>query len=136
MSLRIRQSDSKDNSHDDNLDVLVNETIHCVRLTEDSPLGHWGVLLSTIVKYSNKRLDRQYRDLDTATSLLRRNSNLLDMLKEAWHEKSYRKIVNLGEYPYPQHSSHPLICAIEVLQSPNLSEPGRGTPCCDLEWTA
>lgn len=96
----------EDKTCHDKFDDLVNETMHRAGpLAEDSPLVLWGVLLSTIVKHSNEQLDPQYRDLDKAVSFLHNNFNLLDMLKEAWRDQSYRKIENLGEYLYPQHYS-------------------------------
>lgn len=68
-------------------------------LAEDSPPLAWGALLSSIVKFSNGRLDPQYRDHSTAIDLLHDSPSLLDVLKEAWRKKSYRKIVKMGESP-------------------------------------
>ncbi|KIM58791.1 hypothetical protein SCLCIDRAFT_27790 [Scleroderma citrinum Foug A] len=100
MSLRIRQGALEDNSFYDKLDDLVNNTKICqVGLAEDSPSLAWGALLSSIVKFSNGRLDPQYRDHSTAIDLLHDSPSLLDVLKEAWRKKSYRKIVKMGESP-------------------------------------
>jgi hypothetical protein len=55
-------------------------------------------LLPTIVFTSKKLLNPDYMDLGKAEVLLEQHPQLNDMLKEAWHRKSFKDIRNLSAY--------------------------------------
>jgi hypothetical protein len=56
-------------------------------------------LLSAIVKLS-PNLDQTYTDFDEAYTLIEQNTFLADELKEAWGNKSFASIRNLGQPPF------------------------------------
>jgi hypothetical protein len=91
-SLRSVPNDLDDATHA-RMDDLVLETAE----DEPSNLTLAAFLLATIVSTSEGRLDSKYKANPSAKNLLRGDPNLVEMLKLAWMEKSFKAIRNLGK---------------------------------------
>ena len=56
-----------------------------------------ATLLSTIVSFSDGRLEPKYKDIREAKALLAKHPALKELLQEAWTSKTFRVIRNLRE---------------------------------------
>ncbi|KIL65127.1 hypothetical protein M378DRAFT_10999 [Amanita muscaria Koide BX008] len=52
------------------------------------------LLLNTIVQHSEGRLDQKYRRIANAKALIKEHPELVDKLKEAWNDSSFKQIRN------------------------------------------
>ena len=84
------------------LDKAVNEaTPDWNNIPNQFTLPFAQILLSYIVHNSNGELDPKYLLLHESKRLIDAHQELRDMLVSAWERRSYRKIRNLGMYPFP-----------------------------------
>jgi hypothetical protein len=63
---------------------------------DPSTISRATFLLSTIVKHSEGTLDQKYSDIADGMTLLREQSELWEILKVAWKDRSFKLIRNLS----------------------------------------
>jgi hypothetical protein len=84
-------------SFDDDTHARLDESVMEYNQAEPSSVQAAAALLVEIVDSSEQKLNPQYSRLRDARDLVMEHPELMEMLKVAWQEKSFRDIRRLGE---------------------------------------
>jgi hypothetical protein len=103
-------------SFDNDTHVRLDESVMEYNEAEPSSVQAAAALLVEIVDFSERKLNPQYSRLRDARNLVMEHPGLMEMLKVAWQEKSFRDIRRLRE------SSH------RWLSSPVMRNFARNSP--------